>query len=366
MLQHPFILKFPVTLSFPFMKSSSPDTLNQLQPSEDPNASNRKRDHIALALDSQVSQTDPRFYYEPLLSAHPTGAAIPKSTFGGKEMRAPIWISSMTGGTQWAGTINRNLAKAAAAFGLGMGLGSCRQLLYDKTYFEDFALRKLIGDQPFYANLGIAQVAQLLKDGEAHRISQLLNDLEADGLILHVNPLQEWLQPEGDAITEAPLVTIHRLLDIARYPVIVKEVGQGMGPESLKALLQLPLQAIDFASHGGTNFALLELHRSNETEQKAFAPIAHVGHTAAEMVSWINQEVHELGEKVRCKEYIVSGGIKNYLDGYYHIRKMPHTAIYGQASALLTSAQESYEALEAYLHAQIKGLQMAYTYLRPR
>jgi isopentenyl-diphosphate delta-isomerase len=69
---------------------------------------------------------------------------------------------------------------------------------------------------------------------------------------------------------------------------------------------------------------------------------------------------------VRCKEFIVSGGIKNYLDGFYHIQKMPHTAIYGQASALLTSAQESYEALEAYLQAQIKGLQLAYTYLRPR
>lgn len=348
------------------MKSSSPDTLNHLPTSEDPNAPNRKRDHIALALDAQVSQTDPRFYYEPLLSAHPTSHAIPKLQFAGKEMRAPIWISSMTGGTQWAGTINRNLAKAAATFGLGMGLGSCRQLLYDRTYFDDFALRSLIGNQPFYANLGIAQVAQLLQDGEIFKINQLLDDLETDGLILHVNPLQEWLQPEGDRITEAPLLTIQKLLDKAKFPVIVKEVGQGMGPESLKALMQLPLQAIDFAAHGGTNFSLLELHRSTEIEQKAFATLAHAGHSATEMSAWVNQTLQELGDKVLCKEYIVSGGIKNFLDGYYQIRKMPLPAVYGQASALLTSAQESYEALEAYLNAQIKGLQLAYTYLRPR
>ncbi|MCB0573814.1 MAG: isopentenyl-diphosphate delta-isomerase, partial [Saprospiraceae bacterium] len=110
----------------------------------------------------------------------------------------------------------------------------------------------------------------------------------ADGLIVHVNPLQEAMQPEGDLFKRPPLDTLRELLEIPELKVIVKEVGQGFGPESLRALLQLPLEAVEFAAAGGTNFAKLELLRSDPEKQMIFEKIAAVGHSAAEMTGWLN------------------------------------------------------------------------------
>ena len=103
------------------------------------------------------------------------------------------------------------------------------------------------------------------------------------------------------------------------YPVIVKEVGQGMGPESLTALLGLPLQAIEFAAFGGTNFARVELLRDENASQALFEPLSKIGEDAPTMVAMVNQIVAE--EPPVCKELIISGGIKNFLDGYYLIQK---------------------------------------------
>jgi isopentenyl-diphosphate Delta-isomerase len=328
-------------------------------------ASARKQDHIELAFKSQVSpeQIDGRFYYEPMLVAHPKKDKI-SFPFLGKQLHAPIWVSSMTGGTQLARTINYNLARACHEFGMGMGLGSCRQLLYSDTYFEDFNVRKTIGNQPLYANLGIAQVEKMIFEGEIDKIERLVQRLEADGLIIHVNPFQEWLQPEGDHIGRPPIETISEFLQLTDLKIIVKEVGQGMGLHSLKALLQLPIEAIDFAASGGTNFALLELLRSDEMKQQTFQNLATVGHNAEEMVSFTNLLVNELGDKVKCKQIIISGGIKSFLDGYYYMSKLQLPSIYGQASALLKYAKESYEALHQYLEMQLQGLALAQNFLK--
>lgn len=273
----------------------------------------------------------------------------------------------MTGGTGMAGSINRNLAQACNEFKIGMGLGSCRSLLYSDKYFSDFDLRPIIGtDLPFYANLGIAQVEKLLRSKEAEKIEHVINKLQANGLIVHVNPLQEYLQPEGDRFTKAPLETIKELLSIVKFPVIVKEVGQGMGPASLTALLQLPLAAIDFGAYGGTNFSRLELLRTDEANLQGNAPIAFIGHTAAEMINYINDAVTELGEKVKCREVIVSGGIKNFMDGYYSIQAVKLNAVYAQGSAMLQHAQHSYEALRTYVQSQVDGLALCKAYLRIR
>ncbi|MGB1216306.1 MAG: isopentenyl-diphosphate delta-isomerase, partial [Saprospiraceae bacterium] len=178
---------------------------------DDPNAADRKKDHINLAFQSQIAQgtLDERFYYEPLLAAHPERGSLPKIRFLGKDMKAPLWVSSMTGGTLVANTINHNLARACGEFGMGMGLGSCRQLLRSDEYLKDFSVRHLMGDNlPLYANLGIAQLEQLLEKGETFLVDNLLEKLQADGLIVHVNPLQEWLQPEGDRFKYPPIETI--------------------------------------------------------------------------------------------------------------------------------------------------------------
>lgn len=334
---------------------------------DDPNAAERKRDHIELAFKSQIEQgkLDQRFYYEPILSAHPKKGALAQQHFLGKKLQAPIWVSSMTGGTEWARTINHNLARACKEFGMGMGLGSCRSLLFSDETLEDFNVRPLIGDDlPLYANLGIAQLEQLIEQNELYRVDILVDKLKADGLIIHVNPLQEWLQPEGDRFMQPPLQTIEKTLEHCAYPIIVKEVGQGMGYESLKALLQLPLEAIDFAANGGTNFAKLELMRSDAQKQNIYSQLAFVGHSAEDMVHLTNQLIVELGDDLRCKQIIISGGVRSFLDGYYLINKLALPSVYGQASGFLKYARGSYQDLRTYVEAQIQGLELANAFLR--
>lgn len=327
--------------------------------------SQRKKDHIDLAFLSQLSQSDGRFYYEPFLKPHPDENSIPKSSFAGKELALPLWISSMTGGTEKAGRINMNLAKACAEFGMGLGLGSCRIILKDDAYLSDFSVRKYMGyGLPLYANLGIAQIEELLESGRTDLIRTLVDKLEADGLIVHVNPLQEWLQPEGDRIHFAPLDTIKRLLDKDICKIIVKEVGQGFGPASFVELFKLPVEAIEFGAHGGTNFASLELYRQDKDIKEQMQPLAGVGHPAPEMLEFANRAYAELGKAALCRQVIISGGIGSFLDGYYLLRKAHMHALYAQASAFLKHATGEYSQLQAYCGLQKKGLQTCYQYLQ--
>ncbi len=338
----------------------------QLPMDTDPTAESRKSDHIDLAFQSQVvaAAVDTRFEYEPMLSGFPDEQALQPFEFLGKTFRAPLWVSSMTGGTGRAARINQNLARACAEFGFGMGLGSCRQLLYDQSHVADFDVRHIIGDeQALYVNLGIAQVELMWLQNDLDRIHDLVELLKADGLIIHVNPMQEWLQPEGDQITRPPLETIAAALDALDIPIIVKEVGQGFGPASMKALLKMPLAAIDFAASGGTNFALLEMLRDSEEARDNYMGLAQIGHTAEEMVGFANSALSDLGDQAKCKQIIISGGIKSFLDGYYLTQSINTLAIYGQASSFLKHAMDDYETLREYVSAQINGLRVASAYL---
>lgn len=327
-------------------------------------ADSRKQSHLDLAFASQSALLDDRFYYEPMLSGHPTENEKLEVKLGSKTLKFPVWISSMTGGTSKAGPINKMLAKTAGKFGFGMGLGSCRMIIEDDTYFEDFNLRPILGDEvPFFANVGIAQIERILAQNKGNLLKKLVKKLSADGLIVHVNPLQEWLQPEGDIITQSPLVTIQQLLNEADYPIIVKEVGQGFGPHSMGELLKLPLLAIDFAANGGTNFSKLELIR-NEKLQDFYEDVVAIGHSADEMVTFLNEAVEKLGGSRKCNNVIISGGVKNFLDGYYYTAKADLDAIYGQAAPFLKYANESQEALDQFASFQIKGLQMSQRLLR--
>ncbi len=334
--------------------------------SQDPTSSSRKKDHIELAFDSVVkaAQGDQRFYYEPLLSGHPEESRL-ETLFLGKTLGLPLWVSSMTGGTELAGVINKNLARACAEFGMGMGLGSCRNLLYNDTYFDDFNLRPIIGpDLPFFANLGVAQVEELLAKGEIDRLVDMVGKLAADGLIVHVNPLQEWLQPEGDRFQRSPIETIKALLETVRFPVIVKEVGQGMGPESIRQLLELPIAALDFGALGGTNFARLELHRANKEARELFENVALIGHTAEEMVNFVNDILVAQKDRIQCGQVIISGGVRGFLDGWHLINKVNMPAIYAQGSGFLAHARGDYEPLRAYVEGQARGLALARAFLK--
>jgi isopentenyl-diphosphate Delta-isomerase len=325
----------------------------------------RKSDHIFMADFSRINsaEKDSRFVYEPMLSRHPN--SLPEVSIGGKIMKVPIWISSMTGGTKGARKINRNLAKTAAKFGLGMGLGSCHALIKDRSNLPDYDLRSVLGDDlPFYVNLGIAQVEQYLKNDGIQTIIDLVNLVKADGLIVHVNPLQEWLQIEGDRITTPPIDTIKRLLDAADLNVIVKEVGQGMGMESLRTLLELPLTAIEFGAFGGTNFSKMEIKRSTDYNADLYEPLAFIGQTAEEMVLDINYLIDHENIKVKAPALIISGGLNNFLDGYYLIQKSRLPAVYGMASNFLNHAMIDQQRLNEYTSNQIEGLRMAYGFLK--
>ena len=326
----------------------------------------RKADHIELTFRSQLSDGDSRFNYEPLFAASPENINLNPIQVAGKLMLAPIWISSMTGGAELAGEINKNLARAANKYGLGMGLGSCRPVLEQKESAKDFQVRKIIGNQPLFANLGIAQLQELKSNNDSNKIFELVKSLEADGLIIHVNPLQEWFQPEGDKYSEAPIETIKWVLDFAQFPIMVKEVGQGFGPKSLRNLLTLPLEALDFGAFGGTNFSLLENHRRNDLRAEEWKCATHVGHSAQEMMHEINAVLTEFkssGNSTPVKTIIASGGIKNFLDGYYITEKLNHTAIYAQASPFLKYALLGDEPLDQFIESQIEGLKMAQAYL---
>lgn len=323
----------------------------------------RKKDHIDLAIQAQVSRAhlDGRFYYEPLLSNHPVSTNDSLKFFG-KTLRAPLWVSSMTGGTGEARHINQNLARVCREFGLGMGLGSCRVLLDEnaesKKYFPDFDLRPILGNElPFFANLGIAQVEQLIEKKETQKITNLLGDLSADGLMVHVNPLQEWFQPEGDRLKFSPLETLTKLCELIKTQIVVKEVGQGMGPKSLKALLELPIAGIELAGFGGTNFTRIEQVRSKNTN----TAFSQVGHTPAEMVMFLN-DLASVNSAFKQKQIIISGGIENCLDGFFLRENLTFPSVIGQAKNFLIHA-ENYEDLKKYTAEEIVGLAMAKAYL---
>ncbi len=331
---------------------------------DDPTAASRKEDHIALAFESVIRNQDKRFYYEPALSGHPGDELFTRS-FCGKTMHFPIWVSSMTGGTERASMINKNLAKACGEFGLGMGLGSCRQLLYSDEYLADFNVRPLMPESPLCINLGIAQIEQLIDNQELDRVSSLMDKLDADGLIVHINPLQEWLQPEGDHIQHPPTETIQKLMKALDMPILVKEVGQGMGPKSLAALLAMPLEAVDFGAHGGTNFSKLELHRASEAVQESYDMVSMLGHNAYEMMRFV-QQIASSELEIKTKNLIISGGVGNFLDGYFLQSNAPLPSIYGQASAMLKPALQGYEELKNYIESQIEGYRMAHKLLKAK
>jgi isopentenyl-diphosphate delta-isomerase len=324
----------------------------------------RKLDHIEMALLAQTNrqEVDRRFYYEPLFSPHPDSQTDLSVQFLGKKCKAPLWISSMTGGVGPARHINQNLARLCREFGLGMGLGSCRVLLDEKnneTYFNDFNLRPLLGaDLPFYANLGIAQVEDLLIQGQYEKLNDLVTRLDADGLIVHINPLQEWFQTEGDRLKQSPIKTLTQLCAAFKYKIIIKEVGQGMGPKSLKALLELPIAGIELGAFGGTNFTKLEQLR---VRTDVMQPLSKVGHTAPEMVTMLNSLL-KADPKFQEKHIIISGGIENSLDGYFLRSNLQFTSVIGQAKNFLNHA-ENYEELKKFTEDQISTLKIAQTYL---
>lgn len=173
----------------------------------------------------------------------------------------------MTGGTDRARTVNAHLADAATASGLAMALGSGRAVLVDPSVVKTY----VVGPRPplLLANLGAVQLRRGLGPGDAERLVELLG---ADGLILHLNPIQEAVQPEGDTLFGGLAAAIASVVaQLHPRPVVVKEVGFGLSPEDVRCLVDAGVAAIDVAGAGGTNWASIEGMRDDRASRVAAA-----------------------------------------------------------------------------------------------
>lgn len=229
------------------------------------NTQSRKADHIRICLEETVGSRDVSTGLEHYRFRH---CALPEvdydrldlsTTFLGKSLPTPILISSMTGGTDQAQQINQRLATLAQRHGFAMGVGSQRVLIEKPEVLPSFAVRHLAPDILLLANVGAVQLNYGYGVAECQRLVDLL---EADALILHFNPLQECIQPQGDRQFAGLLPKIEGLCDRLSVPVIAKEVGNGISTGVGEKLLDVGVKAIDVAGAGGTSWARVEGQRS--------------------------------------------------------------------------------------------------------
>ena len=225
----------------------------------------RKADHIRINLEENVQfphvttgLEQYRFVHQALpeldLPAVDTGVTV-----FGKRLAAPILVSSMTGGTEQAGLINRNLAEAAQERRLAMGVGSQRAGIERSEAGHTFRVREVAPDLLLFANLGAVQFNYGYSVDECRRSVEMI---EADALILHLNPLQEAVQPEGDVNWRGLLRKIEGVCARLGRPVIVKEVGWGISSTAARWLIEAGVGAIDVAGAGGTSWSQVEMHRA--------------------------------------------------------------------------------------------------------
>lgn len=221
----------------------------------------RKDEHIKLCLSGMKSSMTTGFEnYRLTYNALPEidFKSIDMSTNFIRRLDYPIIISAMTGGTVQGGTINANLAQAAARFNIAMCVGSVRPLLKDMSLAETYNIRKYAPNILLFANLGAIQFNYGVT---ARDCIKLVSAIGADGLVLHLNPLQEALQPEGDTNFSSLSLKIKNLIEQLPFPVIVKEVGHGINADVAARLESLGILAIDIAGAGGTSFAKVEATR---------------------------------------------------------------------------------------------------------
>ena len=227
----------------------------------------RKAEHIELSLKPEVQS---RWnYFDAYSFVH---CALPeinfcdvntRTRFLEKEINAPILISSMTGGTSSARRINENLAIAAEEQKIPLALGSQRKAIEDPAQVRTFQVRHLAPSIPILANVGAVQLNYGFGYDECKRIVDMV---EADALIMHLNPLQEVLQPEGQTNFADLLPAIEKLADSLNVPVVVKEIGCGLSKSIAQKLVNSGVHVLDTAGAGGTSWARIETYRSGDLD----------------------------------------------------------------------------------------------------
>ncbi|MCB8838735.1 type 2 isopentenyl-diphosphate Delta-isomerase [Aurantimonas sp. VKM B-3413] len=315
----------------------------------------RKSDHLDIVLNPTLSGRRASSGFDAIVFEHlalPELAlsAIDLSTrFLGRSLNAPLLISSMTGGPERAARINHNLAEAAEALGIALAVGSQRIAIEGRaTGGLDRSLRDLAPSIPILANVGAAQLGLGYGRGEAERAVEMIG---ADALIIHLNPLQEAVQPGGDTDWRGILRAIETLARDLAVPLVVKEVGAGISGALARRLVEAGAQTIDVAGAGGTSWAAVEAERSEDALTRA---------TALVFSDWGIPTARAIADVRRaCPETTVigSGGIKTGLDVAKAIRLGADLA--GQAAASLGAADRSAEAVVTHFSAVITQLRIA-------
>ncbi len=313
----------------------------------------RKADHIRINLEEDVSS----WLSTGLERLHFVHQALPELdldaidlgvTLLGKRLRAPLLISSMTGGTEEARHINRRLAEAAQAAGIAMGLGSARAALEDPSLASTYQVRDLAPEILLLANLGAVQLNYGYTVDHCRRAVEMV---EADGLVLHLNPLQEALQPEGDRNWANLLTKIEQVCRALPVPVVAKEVGWGISERAARQLAEAGVAAIDVAGAGGTSWSQVEMHRARDPLLARVAThFRDWGIPTAESIQMVRRGAPEM-------PIIASGGLRTGVDVAKAIALGATAA--GMAGPFLRAAVHSTEAVLEFIEEVTLTLRVA-------
>jgi isopentenyl-diphosphate Delta-isomerase len=299
----------------------------------------RKADHLRVCLEEDVqcrvtSGLDRYRFTHACLPELDYDEIDLKTQFLGKALGAPLLISSMTGGTDLARTINQRLAAVAQEYRLAMGVGSQRVAIENPLVADSFALRKIAPDVLLLANIGAVQLNYTYGLDQCLKAIDLL---EADALILHLNAVQEAVQTRGDKNFKDLFNKIGQLCARLPVPVIAKEVGNGISGVMAKRLIEVGVSAIDVAGAGGTSWAKVEAGRAKDPQQR------RLGETFADWGIPTADCLVQVREVSPTIPLIASGGLRTGLDVAKTIGLGADLA--GMALPFLNAANESTEAL---------------------
>ena len=314
----------------------------------------RKAEHIRINLEEDVGfdrlttgLERYRFVHQALPEVDLDQVDVTATMFG-KSVRAPLLISSMTGGTEQARTINRHLAMAAQEAGIAMGLGSLRAALEDPTLIGSFRVRSVAPDILLFANLGAVQLNHGYTVDHCRRAVDLV---EADSLILHFNALQEALQAEGDTKFAGLLARVEDVCRQLEVPVVAKEVGWGFSQDAACRLAGAGVAAIDVAGAGGTSWSQVEMHRAGtEAARRVADTFRDWGISTADSIRMVRKGAPGL-------PIIASGGLCNGLDAAKTIALGARLA--GMAAPFLNTAVISSEAVLEAVQTTVTELRIA-------
>ena len=271
----------------------------------------RKTDHIEINLQQDVQFPNLSTGLERLRFMH---RAVPeldlnqidtRLTLFGKALRSPIFISSMTGGTERAGQINIRLARAAQVYGMAMGVGSQRAIIEDAALAQTFQVRSVAPDILLFGNVGAVQLNYGFGVDECRK---LVDIIEADALILHFNVLQEAVQPEGDTNFAHLIDKTAEVCRAVGVPVIAKEVGWGFSAEDVRLLARAGVSAIDVAGSGGTSWSQVEYFRApTRVHAEVARAFADWGIPTADAIRYAHEAAPQL-------PILASGGLRTGID----------------------------------------------------